>query len=173
MKYFLFLIYVFFSLVITQETDNTDTTDVTSENNETNENNETTENNETSDTDETEYDELVSPCESAGLNVTSYSDCVGKSCEFIEEKCCFLESINITNGKVDKECVDICFYDYIIENRKQQMIKDIKNGTYWDSYDGKYQEILQLNCHQVFIYPYVLFIIILFFMWYLIFAYTI
>jgi hypothetical protein len=116
-------------------------------------------------TDEPEnYDDLVSPCESAGTNVNSYSDCVGKSCEFIEEKCCFLESVNITNGLVEKECVDICFYDYMREDRKQQMIKDIKNGTYWDSYDGKYQEILQLNCHQVFIYPYVLFIIILFFM---------
>ena len=161
MKYFLFLIYLFFSLIVSQEPEETGTTyvpDLTSSSDP------IFENSIIDETIETVDDDLVSPCESAGLNVNSYSDCVGKSCEFIEEKCCFLESINITNGKVDKECVDICFYDYIIENRKQQMIKDIKNGTYWDSYDGKYQEILQLNCHQEFIYPYVLFIIILFFM---------
>ena len=149
MKYILFLIYIFSFLILSQEQEDT-LEPITEKQDE---------------TDEPEnYDDLVSPCESAGTNVNSYSDCVGKSCEFIEEKCCFLESVNITNGLVEKECVDICFYDYMREDRKQQMIKDIKNGTYWESFTGKYQEILELNCHQNFLCPYILFIMILLFM---------
>ena len=134
MKFFLFLIYIFFSQIESQ--------------------------NETDDYD----DDFISACESVQRNITSYADCLGRSCEFIEEKCCFLESINSTNGQVDKECVDICFYDYMREDRKKQMINSIKNGTYWESFSGKYQEILTLNCNNEFLYPYILFIIIFLFL---------
>ena len=144
MKYILFLIYIFPFLILSQEQEGTGK--ATTEEPEDNDNN------------------LVSPCERAGTNVTSYFDCVGKSCEFIEEKCCFLEYVNITNGLTEKECVDICFYDYMREERKQQMLKDIINGTYWESFKGKYQEILELNCYQEYLYPYMLFIMILLFM---------
>ena len=143
MKYILFLIYIFSFLILSQKQEDTGKA-ITQE-------------------PEDDYD-LVSPCERAGTNVTSYSDCVGKSCEFIEEKCCFLESVNITNGLTEKECVDICFYDYMREDRKQQMLKGIKNGSYWESFKGKYQEILELNCYQEYLYPYMLFIMILLFM---------
>ena len=134
MKFFLFLIYIFFSRIESQ--------------------------NESDDYD----DDFISACESVQRNIISYADCLGRSCEFIEEKCCFLESINSTTGKVDKECVDICFYDYMREDRKQKMINDIKNGTYWESFSGKYQEILTLNCKHEFLYPYILFIIIILFL---------
>ena len=132
MKYILFLLQIFFSQIISQE--------------------------ETDDY----YANYISPCESVRRNISSYEDCLGRSCEFIEEKCCYLESINGT-GQHQKECVDICFYDYMREDRKQQMINDIKNGTYWDSFNGTYAEIITLNCYNEFLYPDILFILLMFF----------
>ena len=132
MKYILFLLQIFFSQIISQE--------------------------ETDDY----YANYISPCESVRRNISSYEDCLGRSCEFIEEKCCYLESINGT-GQHQKECVDICFYDYMREDRKQQMINEIKNGTYWDSFNGTYIEIITLNCKNEFLYKRILFILFIFF----------
>ena len=49
------------------------------------------------------------------------------------------------------------------EDRKRQMIYEIKNGTYWDSFNGTYIEIITLNCKNEFLYPGILFILFIFF----------
>ncbi len=94
-----------------------------------------------------------SPCESVNVTMSKKpNDCYGKSTEFIEEICCYLESINATGGK-GKECIDFQFYDYSREDLKKTAIEKIKNGTYWDVYNETYDEIVSLKCNKDYLIP--------------------
>ena len=81
-----------------------------------------------------EDDVYKSPCESVNItNKNNPSDCYGKSTEFIEETCCYLESMvkdKETNEIIKKyECVDFTKSDYDVPEQKQIAIEQIKNGT--------------------------------------------
>ena len=91
-----------------------------------------------------DYDDSIykSPCEKVD-EPNTFEDCLGLSCEFIEEKCCYLEAVNSTNS-TNKECIDFYVYDYMREDLKQKAIQKIKNGTYWESYNDTYKEIFEL-----------------------------
>ena len=101
-----------------------------------------------------QWDNEATPCERNNINnpPEKFEDCLGKSCEFIEEICCYLESINATGGKV-KECIDFQFYDYSREDLKKTAIEKIKNGTYWDFYKETYDEIVSLKCNKDYLIP--------------------
>ena len=90
-------------------------------------------------------DGYTSPCEST-TNVEKFEDCIYKSCEFIEEICCYLEST--TNNTNRKECVDFNFYDYMRDDLKNDAINKIKNGVYWETYNYTYDEIISLKCNS-------------------------
>ena len=89
-----------------------------------------------------------SPCENA--RPKTFEDCLGLSCEFIEEKCCYLEAVNSTNS-TNKECIDFYVYDYMREDLKQKAIQKIINGTYWESYNDTYQKIIELKCKDEYL----------------------
>ena len=109
------------------------------------------------------YNYYTSPCENSGIP-KRFEDCLGKSCEFIEEKCCYLESKNTTTNEIRKECVDLNFYDYMKDDLKQNAINAIKNGEYWEDFNETYDEIISLRCasqilfHQIFLYLLILFV---------------
>ena len=69
-----------------------------------------------------------------------------RSCEYIEEICCYLESK--TNNTNRKECVDFNFYDYMRDDLKNNAINKIKNGVYWETYNLTYDEIISLKCNS-------------------------
>ena len=97
-----------------------------------------------------------SPCERFH-NPTKAEDCYGRSCEFIEEVCCYLESkVNDTeaNELITKyECVDFIQSDYDVPDQKQIAIERIKNGTYWfPIYNNTYDQIISLKCESSFIF---------------------
>ena len=90
-------------------------------------------------------DGYESPCESIET-VEKFEDCLDRSCEYIEEICCYLESK--TNNTNRKECVDFNFYDYMRDDLKNNAINKIKNGVYWETYNLKYDEIISLKCNS-------------------------
>ena len=90
-----------------------------------------------------------SPCE-LEPNPKTFEDCLGLSCEFIEEKCCYLEAVNSKN-LTNKECIDFYVYDYMREDLKQKAIQKIINGTYWESYNYTYQKIIELKCKDEYL----------------------
>ena len=98
--------------------------------------------------------EYPSPCEATtDSNPSKYEDCKGKSCEFIEEICCYMEAINETDNETVKECVDFQFYDYSRPELKKIAFEKIKNGTYWSDYDLGYSEIISMYCNNYYIFP--------------------
>ena len=101
--------------------------------------------------DDDSYDDSIykSPCEKVD-EPNTFEDCLGLSCEFIEEKCCYLYSVNSTN-LTSKECIDFYVYDYMREDLKQKAIQKIKNGTYWESYNDTYQKIIELKCKDEYL----------------------
>ena len=109
------------------------------------------------------YTNYKSPCEKIE-NPNSFEDCIGKSCEYIEEKCCYLESKNHTTNENKKECIDFYFYDYMRDDLKHDAIEAIKNGSYWDVFNETYDEIISLRCESEFLLQTIfLYILILFF----------
>ena len=101
--------------------------------------------------DDDSYDDSIykSPCEKVdGPN--TFEDCLGLSCEFIEEKCCYLYAVNSNDSK-SKECIDFYVYDYMREDLKQKAIQKIMNGTYWESYNYTYQKIIELKCKDEYL----------------------
>ena len=96
-----------------------------------------------------DYSNYSSPCE-LEPNPKTFEDCLGLSCEFIEEKCCYLEAVDSTNS-TNKECIDFYVYDYMREDLKQKAIQKIMNGTYWESYDGTYKKIIELKCKDEYL----------------------
>ena len=90
-------------------------------------------------------DGYESPCESIET-VEKFEDCLDRSCEYIEEICCYLESK--TNNTNRKECVDFNFYDYMRDDLKNNAINKIKNGVYWETYNLTYDEIISLKCNS-------------------------
>ena len=107
----------------------------------------------------------VSPCEK-NTDPKQPEDCYGKSCEFIEETCCYLESIvknetTFTNES-KYECVDFAISDYDRPEQKELAIQQIKNGTYWITFNETYEEILVLKCNCNYSFPYMVFLILLF-----------
>ena len=109
------------------------------------------------------YSNYTSPCEKIG-NPSNFKDCIGKACEFIEEKCCYLESKNTTTGITLKECIDFYFYDYMRDDLKEKAIEAIKNGTYWEGYNETYDEIISLKCASEFLFQQIiLYLLILYF----------
>ena len=110
-----------------------------------------------------------SPCES--VNVTESknpNDCYGKSTEFIEEICCYLES-NVKDKETNElkrkyECIDFAKSDYDRPEQKQIAIEQIKNGTYWETYNDTYEDIILLKCEGNFIFLKVLSFLLLFIM---------
>ena len=100
--------------------------------------------------DDDSYDDSIykSPCELE--EPETFEECLGLSCEFIEEKCCYLYSVNSTN-LTSKECIDFYVYDYMREDLKQKAIQKIKNGTYWESYNDTYKEIFELRCKDEYL----------------------
>ena len=103
----------------------------------------------------------TSPCESQ-ISVNKYDDCIGKACEFIEEKCCYLEALNHTTKERQKECIDFNFYDYMRDDLLSEAKEKIRNGEYWDSFNETYDEIYILDCNYKYFYPSFLLLIILF-----------
>ena len=114
-----------------------------------------------------------SPCERK-YDPIKPQDCFGRSTEFIEETCCFLESIelddtdenNIFNQTV-YECVDFAISDYERPEQKEISIQKIKNGTYWVNFNEPYYDIIAINCKYNFlIYKinFVLFLFVFFFL---------
>ena len=101
-----------------------------------------------------EYENYQSPCESM-KNTSKFEDCLGKSCEFVEEKCCYIEYRNETN-EVKRECIDFYFYDYMRDDLKEKAINKIKKGEYWDNYTGTYDEIISLKCNCENLFPNIL-----------------
>ena len=100
---------------------------------------------------------LKSPCKSANVsNSKNPNDCYGRSTEFIEEICCYLESIvkeKETNELKRKyECIDFAKFDYDRPEQKQIAIGQIKNGTYWKTFNDTYEDIILLKCESNFIY---------------------
>ena len=95
-----------------------------------------------------------SPCEESD-SPSKFEDCLGKSCEFVEEKCCYLEYLNETS-EVKRECIDFYFYDYMRDDLKQQAINKIKKGEYWDNYNDTYDEIISLRCNCENLFPNIL-----------------
>ena len=97
---------------------------------------------------EEEEEDISSPCES--VNKTDKpEDCIGKSCEFIEEICCYIEFREINSTEIKKECIDFEYYHYLREDLKKEAIERIKNKTYWDEEDkNNYSEILTLKCNN-------------------------
>ena len=98
-----------------------------------------------------------SPCESVNVTMSKKpNDCYGKSTEFIEEICCYLESIvkdKETNELKRKyECIDFAKSDYDRPEQKQIAIQQIKNGTYWKNFNDTYENIILLKCESNFIY---------------------
>ena len=116
-----------------------------------------------SDEEEDPYNYYISPCENSGIP-KRFEDCLGKSCEYIEEKCCYLETKNRTTNEIEKECNDFYFYDYMRDDLKQNAIDAIKNGEYWEEYNETYDEIISLRCacqflfYQIFLYLFILFL---------------
>ena len=109
---------------------------------------------------EEEEEEIISACErQPSPNISE--QCLKKSCEFIEEKCCYLETRNISTNTIKKECIDFNFYDYMREDLKMEALNKIKNGSYWEDYDLPYDEIISLNCQNEYIYPMIVSLIIL------------
>ena len=107
-----------------------------------------------------------SSCEKVN-NPTKPEDCYGKSCEFIEEICCFLESIN-TNSDLNNsfnqtkyECVDFAKSDYDREKQYKIAIEQIKNGTYWPEYNKTYVDIISLKCKCNYICPFAILLFLL------------
>ena len=112
-----------------------------------------------------------SPCERI-KNPTKPEECYGKSCEFIEETCCYLESIVTNNSDLNNifnetwyECVDFAISDYERENQKQIAIEQIKNGTYWAVYTDTYADIILLKCKCNYLFSYGMLLLLLF--WFL------
>ena len=104
-----------------------------------------------------EDDVYKSPCESVNItNKNNPSDCYGKSTEYIEETCCYLESMvkdKETNEIIKKyEYVDFTKSDYDVPEQKQIAIEQIKNGTYWDAWNDTYEQIISLQCESNFIF---------------------
>ena len=109
-----------------------------------------------------------SPCERIH-DPTKPEDCYGKSCEFIEETCCYMESIVSNNSDLNNifnetwyECVDFAISDYEGENQKQIAIEQIKNGTYWEVYNDTYLDIILLKCKCNFLFSYGILLLFLF-----------
>ena len=107
-----------------------------------------------------EGEEILSACENQ-TSPNNAEDCLQKSCEFIEEKCCYLETRNFTTNSIEKECIDFNVYDYMRKDLKNEAINKIKNGQYWEDYDLPYDEIITLKCQNEYIYPMILLPIIL------------
>ena len=109
-----------------------------------------------------------SPCERK-YDPIKPQDCFGRSTEFIEETCCFLESIelndidenNIFNQTV-YECVDFAISDYERTEQKEIAIQKIKNGTYWVNFNEPYYDIITINCKSYFLIYKINFVLLLF-----------
>ena len=114
----------------------------------------------------TEEEIYESPCE-AKHNPEKPNVCYGRSCEFIEETCCFLESISYNettdSNETTYECIDFAISDYDRPAQKEIAIEQIKNGTYWLTCDDTYDEIIKLECNSWFVFPYSLLLIFLVF----------
>ena len=98
-----------------------------------------------------------SPCDLVNItNSKNPKDCYGRSTEFIEEICCYLESIvkdKETNELKRKyECIDFAKSDYDRPEQKNIAIEQIKNGTYWTTYNDIYEDIISLKCESNCIY---------------------
>ena len=89
-----------------------------------------------------------SPCEQS-TNVKGFKDCKGKKAEEDYEICCYCKSImDFDPNTTYYTCVDITAKDVKTKKGKEDVIKRIENGTYWDSYNetGK---ILELECSSI------------------------
>ena len=134
MKNFKFLIIIFFKSIIPNELDEGD-----------------------------ELFDYASPCEQQTKEnkVKDFNDCIGKTCEYIEEICCYLESKNYTDGSILKECIDFNFYDYMREDLINQAKQKLLKGEYWESYNQTYDEIINLRCENSYMGSYFLLYIVL------------
>ena len=109
-----------------------------------------------------------SPCENFH-DPKKPEDCYGRSCEFIEEVCCYLESkINDTetNELINQyECVDFVKSDYDRPEQRQIAIEQIKNGTYWlPVYNDTYDQIISIKCESNFIFSKIFFFLLFLFL---------
>ena len=99
-----------------------------------------------------------SPCETM-KNPNSTYDCVGKSTEYIEEVCCYLEGVQ--DNETIIECVDVDRDDVRSELDRNKTKKLIINGTYWENYDLTYNSIEILRCYYNYIFPNILILLFL------------
>ena len=99
-----------------------------------------------------------SPCETM-KNPNSTYDCVGKSTEYIEEVCCYLEGVQ--DNETIIECVDVDRDDVRSELDRNKTKKLIINGTYWENYDLTYNSIEILRCYYNYIFPKILLLLFL------------
>ena len=89
-----------------------------------------------------------SPCEES-TNVKGFKDCKGKQAEEDFEICCYCKSImDFEPNTTFYTCVDIIAEDVKTKKGKEDVIKRIENGTYWDSYHET-GRILELECSAV------------------------
>ena len=99
-----------------------------------------------------------SPCETM-KNPNSTYDCIGKSTEYIEEVCCYLEGVQDNEPII--ECVDVDRDDVRSELDRNKTKKLIINGTYWENYDLTYNSIEILRCYYNYIFPKILLLLFL------------
>ena len=85
-----------------------------------------------------------SQCESV-QDPFDFSSCKGKSAESNSETCCF--AIIKDNDGEDEECVDIKKEDAADEEKLKAAVEKIKNGEYWDNYNGKYEKF-EIVCNS-------------------------
>ena len=91
-----------------------------------------------------------SPCEET-KNPSSLEDCKGISTEFVHEICCFLKGRQF--GESMSECVEVFRDDIRTKELINNTVKNIINGTYWDSdiYDLTYDSIDEFICSSNYI----------------------
>ena len=93
-----------------------------------------------------------SPCERM-KNPSAVEDCTGKSTEFIDEICCYLEGKEYGEDSPKTECVDIIIDDTVNEHRLNETKKKIINGAYWEVYKNPYDYINTLRCYSTYLVP--------------------
>ena len=79
--------------------------------------------------------------------------CVGAQPELNNQICCYLESdwedeSGTRKEKKLKSCVDIFAEDVATEEKKQETIEKIKDGSYWGLEYGKAGEVYKLVCKK-------------------------
>ena len=102
-------------------------------------------------------DHWYSPCENT-TGPSSIEDCTGKSTEFVDETCCFMEATQ--DGIQDKECVEVTRDDIRTKELIDKTVEMIKNGEYWDYYNETYESVISFRCSSNYILPKIFLVIL-------------